>query len=150
MLVDHELAWDSNHGAAFNRQESQLMILTHKKPSKILPIINLDDFTLNPQPSVKWVGVIVDPKLTFSQHIATNAAKGVKVDKFLSFLARTNWGIPCSLCKHLIFSLVFTQKDYAWVVWNKYRVSPTSTATLQRVENTAHQFSPGAFKTHSI
>lgn len=147
-LADRELAWGKKHGAAFDRQKSQWMLLTHKKPPPTPPSLSLGDVELVPQPLVKWLGVWMDPKLTFTHHVKAQAARGLGTASRLASLARTGWVIPLGLCKRLTTSLVHTRTDYACVVWHKYRGSTTSSAALQKVDNVAHRFSLGAFKTH--
>lgn len=112
--------------------------------------ISLDDIELTPQPLIKWLGVLIDPKLTFSTHVKTQAAKGLKTAHRLSSLARTGWGIPLNLCLRLTSSLIYSRTDYACVVWHKYGGSPTRVAAIQRSDNVGHRFALGAFKTHPV
>lgn len=53
-----------------------------------------------------------------------------------------------TLCKRLTSSLIYSRTDYACAVWHKTTSSHTSTAALQRVDNIAHRFTLGVFKTH--
>lgn len=74
-------------------------MVTHRKARAVKPIINLGDVTLTPQPSVKWLGFIIDPKLTFMFHVKIQADKGLTAANRLSSLAHTGWGIPLKLRK---------------------------------------------------
>lgn len=130
-LANKELAWGRQHGAAFDRQKSQWMLLTHRKnPSPDLSI-NLEDVTLTPQPLVKWLGVLIYTKLTFLTHIKTQAAKGLKTAHRHSSLAKTGWGIPLSLCLRLTSSLIHSRTDYACAVWHKFQGPPNRVAAIQ-------------------
>lgn len=149
-LATKELLWGTKHGAAFDRQKSQWMVLSHKKPPETHLSLRLGDTVITPQPQIKWLGVLIDSKLTFSAHIKSQAAKGLKVANKLASLARTGWGIPLPMCKRLISSLIFTRTDYACVVWHKTSASPSASAAIQRVDNTAHRFTLGTFKSQPV
>lgn len=106
-------------------------------------IIQLRDVALVPQPNMKWLGVTIDSKLTFTTHIRFQAAKVLNT---ANMLARTGWGIPFALCKRLTACLIFTRTDYACIVWHNTTSSPLETAALQRVDKIAHRFALGSFK----
>lgn len=126
------------------------MILTHRKATPTVPTIHLGDVAITPQPSVKWLGAIIDLKLTFTSHIKYQTAKGLKAANRLSALARTGWGIPLMLCKRLTFSFIFSSTNYASMVLHKPDLEATRTAALQRVDNVAHRFALGSFRTHPL
>lgn len=113
-LETQELDCGSNHSAAFNKAKSQWMVLTHKPPLTSPPKLRLGDFELTPQPRIKWLGVIIDPKLKFTENVNTQVASQ------LVSIARTGWGIPLKQCLKLISSLVHFRIDYAGVVCHRY------------------------------
>lgn len=147
-LADRGLEWGSKYGAAFDRAKSQWMLLTHKPPPPILPTILLGDVELTPQPHIKWLGVLLDPKLRFSSHVNAQLANGVKVANRLANIARTGWGVPLKQCLQLTSALIHSRIDYASVVWHRYGKATGPPSKLQRVDNIAHRFAVGAFKTH--
>lgn len=120
ILANRELAWGSRHGAAFDRKKSQSMILTHRNLPDHLPSLKLGDEVLLPQPQVKWLGVIIDHKLSFSQHGRAVEKKGTQVVLQLARRARPGWGIPLPQCMQLISSLVHSRTDYAASVWHQF------------------------------
>lgn len=117
-LADKELSWGNRHGAAFDRAKSQWMLLTHKTPPNPPLTIHLGDVKLAPQPRIKWLGVLLDPKLCFTDHVDAQVAKGITAANWLACLARTGWGIPLRQCKQLMLSLIHSRTDYASVVWH--------------------------------
>lgn len=106
ILANWELEWRKQHGAAFDQKKSQWMILTHWSLTDDLPQINLGEGTLGPQPQIKWLGVILDQKLTVSPHGRAIEKAGTRVVLQLARLARSGWGIPLTQCLQLIGSLI--------------------------------------------
>lgn len=93
-LPPSNLAWGSKYGTAFDRTKSQSMLLKHKPPLSHPPQIRLDNALLTPQAQIKWLGVILDPKLCFTGHIDTHIAKGITIANHLAIIARTGWSVP--------------------------------------------------------
>lgn len=147
-LADKELEWGSRYGAAFDRAKSQWMVLSHKPIPNPLPSLTLGDVVLEPQPQIKWLGVLIDPKLQFTYHINAQIGKGTAIANRLACLARTGWGIPLRQCKLLASALVHSRVDYACVAWHRYGKTSGYPAKLQQLDNITHRFSLGVFRTH--
>lgn len=147
-LANKELEWGSQYGAAFDRAKSQWILFTHKALPDPAPILTLGDVELEPQTQIKWLGVLIDPKLTFTGHSNAQIGKGTVVANRLACLARTGWGIPLWHCKQLTSALVHSRIDYACVAWHRYGKTKGYPAKLQHVNNITHRFVLGAFRTH--
>lgn len=126
------------------------LTLTHRLLPAVLPGITLGAETLTPQSQVKWLGVILDQKLTFSPHGRALEKTGTRVVLQLSRLAGTGWGIPLPQCLRLISSLVHSRTDYAASVWHQYDQNTATVKAIQRIDNTAQRFAFGVFKTHPL
>lgn len=150
ILANRELDWGSRHGAAFDRRKSQWILLTHRPLPDPLPFLKLGDETLLPQTQVKWLGVVLDHKLTFSQHGRALEKSGTRVVLQLARLARTGWGIPLPKCKQLISALVHSRTDYAASVWHQHGKNTVVVKAIQRIDNMAQRFALGVFKTHPL
>lgn len=150
ILANRELQWGRRHGAAFDRKKSQWMVLTHKPLPDQLPVLQLGDETLLPQQQVKWLGVIIDQKLTFTSHGRAVEKKGVQVALQLARLARTGWGIPLTQCMQLITSLIHSRTDYAASIWYQVGKNTATVKAIQRIDNIAQRFALGVFRTHPL
>lgn len=150
ILANRELEWGSRHGAAFDRKKSQWMVLTHRALPDNLPSLELGNEVLLPLPHVKWLGVIINRKLSFSQHGRALEKKGTQVVLQLARLARTGWGIPLPQCMQLISSLIHSRTDYAASVWHQHGKNSAVVKAIQRIDNIAQRFALGVFKTHPL
>lgn len=113
VLAQRELRWGARHGAAFDKKKSQWLLFTHRPPSTFSPNlhIRLGTETLTPQPHIKWLGITLDPKLTFKLHGQAAQKKGVLSLLKLRSLARSGWGISITLFLRLISALVHSRTD---------------------------------------
>lgn len=150
ILANRELQWGKWHGAAFDQKESQWLILTHRQLPEHLPVLTLGEVILQPQPQIKWLGVIIDRKLTFAAHGRAVEKKGSQVALQLARLARIGWGIPLSQCLQLTSSLIHSRTDYAASVWHQQGKNTATVKSIQRINNVAQRFTLGVFKTHPL
>lgn len=124
------------------------MLLTHRQLPAEPPSIRLGDVELSPQPRIKWLGVLIDPKFSFTGHINAQTAKGIIVVNRLARLACTGWGTPLKQCLQLTASLIHSRVDYAGVFWHRYGRTTGPPSKLQRIDQIVYRFALGVFKTH--
>lgn len=110
------------------------MVLTHKPLPNTPPKLGLVDVDLTPQRKIEWLGVHLDPKLKFTDHVNAQVATGIILANWLSSIAITGWGIPLKQFLQLISSL------------DGKTTGPSR--KLQHVNHIAHQFALGVFRIH--
>lgn len=152
VLASRELRWGKRHGAAFDKKKSQWLLFTHWSKST-LPLdlnVRLGSETLSPQPHIKWLGVTLDPKLSFKLHGQAVQKKGTLSLLKLRSLTKSGWGISAKLFHRLVSSLVHSRTDYASLIWHSYGKQSATTHALQRLDNTAQRLALGAFRSHPL
>ncbi|KAJ7049262.1 hypothetical protein C8F01DRAFT_925726, partial [Mycena amicta] len=76
------------------------------------------DGTLIPHsPVIKYLGVLLDEKLTFKPQAEAAAAKGLKVLMACNRLTRPSFGLPHRYVKRLYESVVIPKMTYALDTW---------------------------------
>lgn len=76
-IIDRALDWERRSGAQFEGEKTAIVHFTrNKERSSEMPFIVKED-TVKPKESTKIIGVIMDYKLRYRQHIAKTAAKGL-------------------------------------------------------------------------
>lgn len=152
VLASRELRWGKQHGAAFDKKKSQWVLFTHRQPNTYPAdlTLRLASETLSPQASIKWLGVVLDPKLSFKLHGQLALKKGTLSLLKLRSLARSGWGISIKLFLRLTSALVHSRTDYASIVWHSHGKPSATTHSLQRLDNTAQRLALGAFRSHPI
>ena len=95
-----------------------------------------------PQQSAKILGVVMDSRLRFKEHIANAATKGLNAALALKRLR----GLPPSVSRQLFTAVVTPRVDYASTVW-AHACTSTEKKALDRVQKIGAQAITGAFKT---
>jgi hypothetical protein len=86
----HSLEWGSRFGAIFDKKKAQFMWITRRVHP--LTSFSFGNQELKPCDSVRWLGVIIDKKLTYTAMFAHLAQKGAKTMTQLKRLGNSRWG----------------------------------------------------------
>ncbi|SJL09301.1 uncharacterized protein ARMOST_12678 [Armillaria ostoyae] len=73
--------------------------------------------TIKPKESAKYLGVYIDSKLTFKEHVEYAEGKGVKAATALTRLANTTSGMPHKFIRRLFIGLVVPRMEYTLPMW---------------------------------
>jgi len=111
--------WIEGHGLQLAIPKTEIVVLTHRRiPTEI--DIHFDDrrspHTISTRTSVKYLGVLLDNKLTFHEHFQKSCQKAAEVTKSLSRLM-ANVGGPRSGRRRLLMSTVNSILLYGSEVW---------------------------------
>ena len=101
--------------------------------------------TIQKDNNPKYLGVRLDPKLTFKTHFQDIADKVAKRLNLLKRLASTNWGTNKSTLRQLYTGYVHAVFDYSAPL--QATASNTSQRKLDRLQNQGLRFVCGALKT---
>ncbi|KAG8963227.1 hypothetical protein FRC05_004907, partial [Tulasnella sp. 425] len=127
---------------------------------KTNPSIELPALTPNNPPTViqagtvvKWLGIYLDPRLSFNAHTRAMKEKAQKALGRLRRLSNTRGGLHQSMCRRLYIACILPIIMYASVVWFKgehTRGSKTQVLQLERVQRDAMRWICGAFRTTPV
>ena len=105
--------WLSANKLIINLDKTHLMVFTNKK--RLNPIsINVKGQIVNEITETKFLGVILDNKLSWSAHIKYISKK---ISKSLSILKMLKSTFPCRILKSLYYSFVYPYFSYCNLIW---------------------------------
>jgi hypothetical protein len=125
-------------GLCFSPPKSELLHclpnFSNKDKTKDLshyPPLIINDQTIPPSWSIKYLGIQIDESLNFKQHTILVAAKGKSALSSLLFLWHCNNGISTYIARHLILTLILPKMLWAspaWWIGTDNILSPLATA----------------------
>jgi hypothetical protein len=101
-----------------------------------------------PSPTIKWLGVTFDSKLTFHKHITGAAVRATKAIDSLHMLGNSIRGLPQIYRRYIVQGAILPMLLYASPAW--YNGSKTQSNPMQKVQNRAMHFILGSFRTTPI
>jgi ribonuclease HI len=159
--------WSTSHNSNFEVDKFALLHISRKlepdpnRPGKQKPIarppLHLENHTINPSPSHKFLGIILDQSLNFKEQANYALGKGEKYAAQLRRLAQKRRGVPGRLARNLHNAVVIPKMLYAAEVWcnpirdpapgkKKKRGSTAFATKLARVQRTSTTFITGAMR----
>jgi hypothetical protein len=100
--------WTKENKVRFNDQNSKVMLMTRRKRKERKDVeAYLNNKHLRQVKTMKYLGVIIDNKLTFREYITHVTEKCRKIKFALSKSAKLNWGLSHKALKH------YTREGYS-------------------------------------
>ena len=108
------LKWYSDNGMAANPSKFQFMISSSSNCSEVELQVN-ENVTIKSEPFVKALGVYIDNKLTFTEHVKRTC---VKAARQLNALSRISKHLNVSAKKQIFRSFILSNFTYCSIVWH--------------------------------
>lgn len=144
--------WASKHASVFDPKKFQVTHFTRANTRMDLDhVIDTRHGIMSPQRTCKYLGVIIDTKRQWEQHIETIEQKAIKTNTALSSLAGSTWGIGFKDLRKIYNGVAVPQMFYACLIWSNSS-SPSYTytnKTLNKLKSTqarAARIISGVFK----
>jgi hypothetical protein len=110
--------WARNNKMSFNDQKSKVIIITKKKPKNRRDInIFLNNKKLQQTDTLKYLGIAIDRRFNFNQHIDNITGKCIKTVHSLSKSAKINWGLKHDVLKIIYNGAILPLLAYGAAVW---------------------------------
>ena len=101
-----------------------------------------------PSPTIKWLGVTFDSKLTFHKHIAAASVRATKAINSLHMLGNSIRGLPQIYRRYIVQGAILPMLLYASPAW--YNGTKVQSNPIQKIQNRAMHFILGSFRTTPI
>jgi len=110
--------WAQNNKLKFNENKSKAMLMSHRKRKEKKEIeIYVNNKILKQVNSLKYLGIILDSKLTFREHKTYIEEKCTKLIFSLAKSAKLTWGLKHKALKTIYTGAILPLILYAAPVW---------------------------------
>ena len=144
-IIDEALDWERRSGATFEGEKTILIHFTRNPNRTSTAPMTIKGEAVAPRESAKILGVVVDSKLWYKQHIARAATKGLAAAMAFKRLRM----VSPSTARQLFGSTVAPVVDYASNIW-MHACGSAAMASLNRVQRVGAQAITGAFRTVAV
>ncbi len=111
------LDWSRRHACKFDIGKFQLVHHTRYDPKYEPLSLTIDGHVISPQESAKYLGLIVDRRLRWHEHVDAAIAKGTAAVLAVSRLARPTFGLPHRFARQLFVAVVSPKLEYGLPMW---------------------------------
>ena len=131
--------WSKENKVHFNEEKSKTMLILRRKHKEEKHIqIYLNNKLLAQVSTIKYLGIIIDDKFKFSQHISYAADKCAKLIHSLSRSAKISWGLKHEALKTIYKGAILPLLLYGAPIWTeamKYEYNSRKYIRVQRLIN---------------
>lgn len=148
LCLNRVCRWAEENGFSLNEQKSTCVLFSRKRGLYPDPDIDLQGHRIPVKMEHKFLGLILDKKLTSVPHIKYLKCKCLKAMNILKLLSHTTWGSDTKCLLNLYKSLVRSCLDYGSIV---YQSAPQSALKmLDSVHHLGIRLATGAFRTSPV
>lgn len=148
--------WAKKHASVFDPGKFQLTHHTRKRLATELDHgIQMEQTTIYPSPSCKYLGITMDTELNWKQHIQKLKLKVSRSIGALSSLAGSTWGAKVTELRRIYQAVVIPQMMYGCSIWSiaqeqREGYTQQTLNSLTALQAKAARTISGAFKSTSI
>jgi ribonuclease HI len=143
-------AWARENKMIFNERKSKLMIITRRRPKMKRDYkIYLNNKQLCQENTIKYLGIIIDKRFNFNEHIEYMTAKCIKFIHALSKSAKVNWGLRHDVLRIIYSGAILPLLSYGTPVWIESLQRNRNASKLKRVQRLINIKIAKAYRTTS-
>lgn len=128
--LDAAVRWASSCGLELCPKKTVVMIFTNKTKLGVLPKLKLYGKDIEFATSVKYLGINIDNKLNFNQHLTDKIKKGKTIMNLTRNVIRRVWGPNPKFVRWAYTGIIRPMLSYGSMVWAKACESQTSRKKL--------------------
>ncbi|XP_047987119.1 uncharacterized protein LOC125226977 [Leguminivora glycinivorella] len=137
-------AWCGENELSINADKTIIVPFTNKKRlDKLKPLV-MNGKTIPFSSEVRYLGVTLDQKLTWNQHLNGTLLKAKSALAICCRLAGNRWGLKPKIALWLYTAIVRPIVSYASVAWHKKTLQKVAVARLSSLQRTACSIVTGA------
>jgi Reverse transcriptase (RNA-dependent DNA polymerase) len=141
-IINDALDWERRSGATFEAEKTAIIHFTRKPYKSESEPFNIKGQEVQPKNHVKILGVVMDAKIKYKEHIARASSKGLEAALELKRLR----GLSPATARQLFTSTVAPVVDYASNVW-MHAFKDKLKGPINRVQRIGAQAIVGTFLT---
>ena len=131
--------WARKQKISFNEEKSKVMLISRRKRREPRNIsIYLNNRLLEQVNSMKYLGIVIDSKFKFNQHIKCTAEKCATLIHTLSKSAKLNWGLNHEALKTIYNGAILPLMLYGAPVWIEAMKYKSNRRLYNRVQRYIH------------
>ena len=148
VAINSATNWACSRGFKFSPEKTKAIRFCRLRRREVIPTLFLEGSILPYEEDIKYLGVVFDKKLTFTQHI-NEVACNVKLRlNILKVVSNFNWGADRTTLLRMYQALCLSKIEYGCQVYGS--ACKTTLQKLDIVHNMALRICTGAYRTSPV
>ena len=121
ICLDKLHKWTTENGLKFSKEKTKCIHFCNQRELHLDPVLKIDHTEIPIVEHYKYLGIILDRKLSFTPHIKSLRTKCNKTIQLLRTIAHTNWGGNKETLLKLYRLLIRSRLDYVCFIYGAAR-----------------------------
>ncbi len=135
--LDEVNVWARKHGLVFNPAKTQVMLCNRgRRSTPMEPELWLGGQKLNYSDNIKYLGVLINKRLIWTQHVKERYKKCLSLLYMTKTLVAKDWGISPAKMLWIYRVIVIPKFTYAALVWS-HETNKTMKRMMRRLQRVA-------------
>lgn len=126
--------WAGENGLKLSKSKTEAVVFTRKRGWNPRKVLHLDGTIIPFRDKAKYLGITIDAKLNFADHIKDRAAKALRVCAQANRLVGKKWGMTPAKARWVYTAMVRPILSYGCVTWVKGILVQRNVKELQKVQ----------------
>ncbi|MBW0546441.1 hypothetical protein O181_086156 [Austropuccinia psidii MF-1] len=143
-LGSRTVEWGRRMGCEFNKRKTKFMLFTSSDREQ--QQLRFGEEHLDPSVSTRWLGITLDPKLTYAKHIDTIRPKADTTIAQINRISKRYFGIGSTDTRILVKAVLYTRVLFGSILWLNTSTRKKIKPILEKAFNRAARMVMGSLK----
>ena len=142
--------WCEESGLTLSTVKTHVIMFTRKRKWKMSRPIQVNGTDIKPREHTKFLGVTIDSKLTWNEHVRTKCKKAKALLMMCKRSVGPTWGLSPATMKWIYRTMVRPTLLYASTIWVNAINTDKNLRQLKSVQRLSHLMTTGALPSTSL
>ena len=148
--LDSTLRWGLENGISFDAAKTELQYFHRKNKNREEHPVLFGETVITPNEVTRWLGLLLDRKLTFSKHLQHAVTRAKRVTDHVQRLCTTVRGLQPALARQAMQACAFSTLFYGAETWYAKNTAKRATRQAQVAINRAARAILPVYKTTPV
>ena len=140
--------WATSNGFTFSSSKTASIHFHRKRSRQEPPSLNLNGSPIMHSNSIKYLGMILDRKMSWREHITQLKSDTIKRLDLLKCLSANSWGADRTTMMRVYRAIIRSKLDYGCIIYGSAKENVLN--KLDSVHNTAIRLCTGGFRSSPV
>jgi hypothetical protein len=147
MGINMAVEWSTKNDLTIHPNKTNMVLFTNKKTNQGWNPPKIGNTPIPLQQSFKYLGIILDSKLTFKEHIRQKCDSTMRTFFQVKQAISSKWGLSPKIVKWIYTTVIRPRMTYAAIIWWERSTYTQEIKSLQKIQRLATTSITGAMKT---
>ncbi len=116
-IINKAVRWGHGCGLKFSKAKTEAVMFTRRRAWHTTQTLKIEGSTITPSPRAKYLGIMIDAKLTYKDHVEMQVKKATAALVQTRRLVGKTWGLTPKMTKWIYKTMIMPILTYGSLTW---------------------------------